>query len=206
MLLLVLPAVRRSHGHLDGLLKTIEARYNRTQSLKLDFSETYAGIGRPAQTESGVLYLRKPGRMRWEYTSPAGQAFPLRRQRGILNTLPTIHSAEKSKLKESEDMRAPLAFLLGKLDFDKEFKSFQTTAGRRRHLDRRRAEIGKPGLHKGGISGRADGEIHRVRVTGQDQSKLDFTFSHEQLNAPVSPRDVRVSCRRRACRSSRKAQ
>jgi outer membrane lipoprotein-sorting protein len=25
-----------------------------------------------------------------------------------------------------------------------------------------------------------DGEIHRVRVTGQDQSKLDFTFSNEQ--------------------------
>ena len=26
-----------------------------------------------------------------------------------------------------------------------------------------------------------------MRVTGQDQSKLDFTFSNEQLNAPVAP-------------------
>ena len=33
-------------------------------------------------------------------------------------------SAEKMKLKESEDMRAPLAFLLGKLNFDDDFKSF----------------------------------------------------------------------------------
>ena len=31
-------------------------------------------------------------------------------------------------LKESDDMRAPLAFLLGKLDFNKEFRDFQMQA------------------------------------------------------------------------------
>ena len=31
-----------------------------------------------------------------------------------------------------------------------------------------------------------EGEIRRVRITGQDQSKLDFTFSNEQLNVPVA--------------------
>ena len=60
---------------LDRLLKTVENRYNHAQSIQLDFSETYAAHHRPAQTESGVLYLRKPGRMRWEYSSPAGKVF-----------------------------------------------------------------------------------------------------------------------------------
>ena len=32
-----------------------------------------------------------------------------------------------------------------------------------------------------------EGEIHRVLVTGQDQSKLDFTFSGERLNPSVAP-------------------
>ena len=31
-----------------------------------------------------------------------------------------------------------------------------------------------------------EGEIRRVRITGQDQSKLDFTFSNEQLNVSVA--------------------
>ena len=31
------------------------------------------------------------------------------------------------------------------------------------------------------------GEIRQVRITGQDQSKLTFTFSGEQINVPVAP-------------------
>ena len=31
-----------------------------------------------------------------------------------------------------------------------------------------------------------DGQIHKVRVTNQDQSKLEYAFSNEQLNAPVA--------------------
>ena len=60
---------------LDDTLKAIELRYNHADSLKLNFSELYTAAHRPAQTESGVLYLRKPGRMRWEYSSPAGKLF-----------------------------------------------------------------------------------------------------------------------------------
>ena len=60
---------------IDAQLKNIEAHYNRAQSLKLDFSESYAGIKSPVQNDSGVLYLRKPGRMRWEYSSAAGKLF-----------------------------------------------------------------------------------------------------------------------------------
>ncbi len=37
---------------------------------------------------------------------------------------PETHRVEKTKLKASEDMRAPLAFLLGKLDFAKDFRDF----------------------------------------------------------------------------------
>ncbi len=94
----------------DLLLKTIEARYNRAQSLKLDFSESYAGTKSPVQSESGVLFLRKPGRMRWDYASPAGKVF-ISDGKDVILYSPDDQRAEKSKLKESEDMRAPLAFL-----------------------------------------------------------------------------------------------
>jgi len=182
--LLVLPVFAVPQD-LDKLLKTIEGRYNRSQSLKLDFSETYAGTGRPSQTESGVLYLRKPGRMRWEYASPAGKVF-LSDGKEVFQYSPDDPQAIKSKLKESEDMRAPLAFLLGKLDFAKEFKSFQTNVDPAGTWIVAEPKSENLAYSKVEFLAGPDGEIHRVRVTGQDRSKLDFTFSHEQLNAPVS--------------------
>jgi outer membrane lipoprotein carrier protein len=180
---LALPAT--SAQATDALLKTVEARYNHTQSLKLDFSETYAGIKRPVEHDSGVLYLRKPGRMRWEYNSPVGKVYISDGKEVVFYT-PDDQRAEKSKLKESEDMRAPLAFLLGKLDFKKEFKSFQTrTEGNDNWIV---AEPKSENLAYSKVEFLAtpEGEIRRVRVTGQDQSQLDLTFTNEQLNAPVA--------------------
>ncbi len=184
-ILLSLPALAVPRD-LDTLLKTIEARYNRSQSLKLDFSETYAGTARPMQRESGVLYLRKPGRMLWDYTSPAGKVF-LSDGKEVFQYTPADPQATRSKLKESDDMRAPLAFLLGKLDFAKEFKSFRTTpdpAGTWIVAEPKSENLAYSAVEF--LAG-PDGEIHRVVVTGQDGSKLDFAFSHEQLNAAVSP-------------------
>ena len=187
-ILVVLPAFAAQDT--EGLLKAIEARYNRTQSLKLDFSQSYAGMKRPVQNESGVLYLRKPGRMRWEYSSPAGKVFISDGKEVVLYT-PDDQRAQKSKLKESEDMRAPLAFLLGKLDFKKEFKSFQTHAvSNGAGTDNWIAAEPKSenlAYSKVEFLATSEGQIRRVRITGQDQSLLDFTFANEQLNVPVAP-------------------
>jgi outer membrane lipoprotein carrier protein len=185
--LLVSPAFAGSGSgdSLDRLLKSVENRYNHAQSLKLDFSETYAGARSPVQNESGVLYLRKPGRMRWQYTAPAGKVFISDGKEVFLYT-PEDQRAQKSKLKESEDMRAPLAFLLGKLNFAKDFKSFRTRVeGNDTWIG---AEPKSDNLAYSKVEFLATplGEIRQVRITGQDQSKLDFTFSNERLNAPVA--------------------
>ena len=49
--------------------------------------------------------------MRWEYSEPAGKLF-LSDGKLIYYYNPVSKRAEKLKLRESEDMRAPLAFLL----------------------------------------------------------------------------------------------
>jgi len=169
----------------DPVLKAIENRYNHAQSLKLDFSETYIASRRPTQNETGVLYLRKPGRMRWEYTSPAGKVFLADGKDTWLYT-PDDNRAEKSPLKFSEDMRAPLAFLLGKLDFHKDFQSFAS------HKEGDEAWIAAQPKSQNlpysqvDFLATPDGQIHKVRVTSQNQSKLEYAFSNEQLNAPVA--------------------
>ncbi len=108
---------------LNTLLKGVEQRYNRAKTLEVHFVESYTVQGRARKSESGELTLRKPGRMRWDYTGPSGKLFVSDGKDVYLYT-PEAHRVEKTKLKASEDMRAPLAFLLGKLDFAKEFRDF----------------------------------------------------------------------------------
>ncbi len=169
---------------MNKLLKAVESRYNRSQSLKLDFSESYEGMRRPVASDSGVLYLRKPGRMRWEYATPAGKLF-LSDGKEVYLYSPDERQARRSKLKESDDMRAPLAFLLGKLDFDREFKAFEMHPEQDGVWIIATPKSDSLAYTKVEFLATPDGEIHRVRITAQDHSKLDFTFSNEQQNAPV---------------------
>ena len=114
---------------LDGL----EYRYNRAKTLQISFEESYVGSGRPRRNETGELSLQKPGKMRWEYSQPAGKLF-LSDGKLIYYYNPVSKRAEKMKVRESEDMRAPLAFLLGKLDFQKDFTDFKLKTGWRRQV------------------------------------------------------------------------
>lgn len=171
---------------LDPTLQAIENRYNHAQSLKLDFSESFLASKRPTQTESGILYLRKPGRMRWEYTTPAGKLFLADGKDTYLYT-PDDGRAEKAPLKASDDDRAPLAFLLGKLDFHKDFQSFEShSEGGDNWIVATPKSQNLP-YSEVAFLATPDGQIHKIRVTNQDRSKLEYTFTNEELNAQVAP-------------------
>jgi len=59
----------------NELLNHIESRYNHARTLQVLFQEQYTRPGEIRRTDSGVLLLRKPGRMRWEYSLPKGKLF-----------------------------------------------------------------------------------------------------------------------------------
>ena len=166
------------------MLKGIEQRYNSAKTLQVQFSETYSISGRPRKSESGWLTLRKPGRMRWDYTAPAGKLF-LSDGKSVYLYTPEAHRVEKAPLKESEDMRAPLAFLLGKLDFIKEFRDFDVKPEGRGWLVIATAKTDKLPYQKVEMLINLEYQIQRLVVTGQDESILTFQFSGEKLNPPV---------------------
>lgn len=185
--MLLLPAVCAfaADTGLDPLLKTVERRYNRAQTLEVLFNESYKGPGQPRRTEAGKLLLRKPGRMRWDYTSPQGKLFVSDGKNLWLYT-PANNRIEKMKLKESEDMRAPLAFLLGKLDFSKDFRNIQ---GAPEGNDTRiTAAPASPNLPYTTVDFvvTAEGRIRHLKVTGYDKSLLEFEFDQEKLNPGLS--------------------
>ncbi len=174
-----------SSPNLDQVLKGVEQRYNRAQTLKLLFTESYSGTRRPTQTESGTLWLRKPGRMRWDYVNPAGKFF-LSDGKSLYLFTPEDGKVEKSALRDSEDMRAPLAFLLGKLNFYKEFRKFDLRAeGGATWIS---AEPNSDALPYSKVEFLVtpDSQIHKVRVTAQDRSIITYVFEQEQLNPTLN--------------------
>ena len=176
--------VQAADANLNALLKGIEQRYNRAKTLQVQFNESYSVQGQARKSESGELTLRKPGRMRWDYTAPPGKLFLSDGKQVYLYT-PDAHRVEKMPLKESEDMRAPLAFLLGKLDFAKEFRDFEMKPDGANYIVTAKAKTDKLPYEKVEMLITPDYQIQRLVVNGQDQSILAFQFAQEKVNPPV---------------------
>jgi len=185
--LLALAAVVIAQPSTGTLLKHIEARYNHAKTLEVNFVEGYTAQGRTRPSESGTLILRKPGRMRWDYRQPAGKLF-VSDGRNVWLYTPLDKRVEKAPLSATEDMRAPLAFLLGKLDFQREFKDFSVKTNTATASWDIVAHASSDRLPYSTIEMTVspDYSITWLKVTGVDQSVLTFSFSGEKLNPPVN--------------------
>ena len=169
----------------DELIHRIESRYNRVRTLSVTFVENYSLLGHARRPEMGTLILRKQGKMRWDYTQPKGKLFVSDGKNVYLYTA-NDNRVEKVSLKESEDMRAPLAFLLGRLDLKREFRDFQV-----------RPDDGGVWLDASAKDGRApyervemliasDASVRQLNIKARDQSLISYRFTNEILNPPIS--------------------
>jgi outer membrane lipoprotein carrier protein len=104
----------------NTLAAAVDAHYNHLRSLEAEFTEIYRGSGME-RTESGTLWLKKPGKMRWEYRSPKEKLF-VSDGRDAWFYVPGDRQARKTAAKKLEDARSPLAFLLGKTKLEKELQ------------------------------------------------------------------------------------
>jgi outer membrane lipoprotein carrier protein len=98
----------------------VDAHYNHLRSLQAEFTEVYHGSGME-RTETGMLWLKKPGKMRWEYRSPREKLF-VSDGKDAWFYVPADRQARKTAAKKLEDVRSPLAFLLGKTKLEKELQ------------------------------------------------------------------------------------
>lgn len=60
----------------DELAARVQRRYASVRDFSADFVQTYqGGVLRQKTTERGTVLIKKPGRMRWSYTSPEKKEF-----------------------------------------------------------------------------------------------------------------------------------
>ncbi len=117
----------------DDLNRTVSAlqkRYSGIRDLRMDFIQTYKTPCRGPRTETGILYLKRPGMMRWEYRSPAEKLF-VSDGKNIFFYLPEERQVQRTSVKDSRDQRLPFLFLLGKGNLKKDFSKVEWESAER---------------------------------------------------------------------------
>jgi len=166
------------------LAQRVDRHYDQLHSLRASFSESYAGLG-ARRSERGILLLRKPGQMRWDYSFPAGKIFVLDGKYAWFYG-PGDAQVQRIPAKELDDLRSPLRFLLGHTNLEKEMDS----------LTLARSENG--GFTLTGVPKGQENRVARLTlavtgegvITGIEVEELDgavtrFAFANEEPNAPV---------------------
>ncbi len=121
---LALSAAAMAHD-VQSIAQAVDEHYNHLRTLQAEFTEVYRGSGME-RTESGTLWLakggvKKPGKMRWEYRSPREKLF-VSDGRDTWFYVPGDRQARKTDARKLDDIRSPLAFLLGKSKLEKELQ------------------------------------------------------------------------------------
>jgi outer membrane lipoprotein carrier protein len=103
------------------LARKVQGYYERTQDLEARFEQTYsyAGFGR-RQVSSGVLRVKKPGMMRWDYAKPSVKTIAVVGSR-LVQYEPEEQQAYVDEKFDASAMSAAVTFLLGKGDLLREF-------------------------------------------------------------------------------------
>jgi len=169
------------------LAKQVDAHYNHLQSLQARYTERYQGMGLD-RSETGTLTLRKPGRMRWAYDSPAGKLFLLDGKDAISYT-PGDAQATRFPEKKLDDLRSPLRFLLGHTELAKELDGLSLTlvsdspklytlSGTPKGMSQRLRQVS--------LTADATGQIHSMRIEEIDGAATTFTFTAMRENIPTA--------------------
>ncbi|PYX27612.1 MAG: outer membrane lipoprotein carrier protein LolA [Acidobacteria bacterium] len=110
------------------MARAVDEHYNHLRSLQTDFTEVYRGAG-AERTESGTLWLKKPRKMRWEYRSPREKLF-VSDGRVVWFYLPAERQLRKTDFRKLDDLRSPIAFLLGKTKLENELQGLSKAPDR----------------------------------------------------------------------------
>lgn len=174
------------------VLKAVEARYNSARTLQAQFEQRWMVGGRARRIESGTLKLLKPGKMRWDYSAPAGKLF-LSDGKTLWYASPATGRVERTAMKNADDFRTPLAFLLGRLNFKKTFQDFELRENGSEAIIVAIPKSSRVPYSKVEFTVDPANEIRRLLVTGLDETVMEFRFSLEQLNPALNPALFRFS-------------
>jgi outer membrane lipoprotein carrier protein len=142
------------------------------------------------RNESGTLWLKRPGKMRWDYREPRPKLF-LSDGRTAWFYVPGDQQVRKASVKKLDDFRSPIRYLLGKTKLEKEFSALALVPDAT-PLDP--GDVVLRGVPKGMedrvtqvlLEVTADSFIRALTIEEADGSTTQFRFSGQKLNVSLS--------------------
>jgi outer membrane lipoprotein carrier protein len=113
-----LPAPARAGDPVKDLVRMVEARYQKTTDLTAEFSQStdIKGFAKPLQS-SGRVYIKRPGKLRWDYLAPTLEQIFVDNDR-VQFYIPEHKQVMVGQLSKMANSQAPLQLLqgIGRLD------------------------------------------------------------------------------------------
>ena len=163
-----------------ALARKVDERYNALRTLRMDFTEQLATAG-VQKRESGVLELKKPGRMRWDYKQPQPKLFVSDGKTAYFY-VPGERQARKGPVKKLDDLQSPLRYLLGKSRIADELEGLKVDgnvlSGTPKHL--------KDRVQKVELTITPERLIQSIVIEEIDGTRTEFTFSNIQENVTIA--------------------
>lgn len=99
----------------------LQGRYTAIKDFSASFTQTYeGGVLRRKAVESGTVYIKKPGRMRWEYTSPQKKLF-VSDGKTMFMHFPEDKQVMTYPVAAQDEATSAVLFLMGKGDVSRDF-------------------------------------------------------------------------------------
>jgi outer membrane lipoprotein carrier protein len=105
----------------DTVARDLQHKYDRVTDFSSDFVHSYrGGVLKQQATERGTLLVKKPGKMRWEYTAPEKKLFVSDGHK-IYSYIPQDRQVIVGTMPRDEHAPTPALFLTGKGDITRDF-------------------------------------------------------------------------------------
>jgi outer membrane lipoprotein carrier protein len=103
------------------LARAVQRKYEQVRDFSADFEHIYeGGVLKKKVTERGTLLVKKPGMMRWTYTSPEKKEF-VSDGRTLHSYVPEDRQVMVSAVPPSNEASSPALFLAGKGNILRDF-------------------------------------------------------------------------------------
>lgn len=187
------PSRDGSRTDVHAIARRVDGHYNALHAMQVEFVEKFRGAGMD-RSESGTLWIRRPGNMRWEYRQPRAKLF-ITDGKTAWFYAPGDRQARRTAYKKLEDLRSPLAYLLGRAKLEKEFDGLSLASDA---TPKSSGNIVLRGIPKG-LGGRVaqvllevtpQGRIDRIVAEDQDGSTTEFVFSESKENGAVDAASI----------------
>jgi outer membrane lipoprotein carrier protein len=99
----------------------LQRKYDSIKDFSASFRQTYeGGVLRRKASESGIVYVKKPGKMRWDYTTPEKKLFVSDGQTMFLY-FPNEKQVMKNAVPSQDEATSAVLFLMGKGNITRDF-------------------------------------------------------------------------------------